>query len=380
MPRRDRILLASALSAAGLWLFSGFVNMAAGSSVYAGRVLRLIVPSPTNARFWTWPQPWSFLALLLGALAIAAVVLVLTIAVRGARARPPFASAWFAVVAAGAVTGLAIDAIGVLDTVAVTGWRGLTTTTIEAAVVGAYWGLVQGWIPALVASRLGPKVADEPAARTSILWPAVVAAVALLGFVVVGTLGADAFRLAIVQEQAALDTSPPQPGAAPDPQAPGSPPPAVALIAEERDPSWCTPEQATPLLGSEDAATGHRALSIRLLNFSDEPCVVEGYPDIVFADQNGNELGVAVEHGSSFMTQDAGSEPVEIPPGGYAITTIGWDANSTDGALLARTLFAAQVAGDQRGSWPVSLDVVAGSTVQVTAWELDELGPAVEGG
>lgn len=106
------------------------------------------------------------------------------------------------------------------------------------------------------------------------------------------------------------------------------------------------------------------------MNFSEQSCVIEGYLDIAFADQNGHELNIDLEHGSSFMATDPGSEPVTVPAGGYAIAYLGWDANATAGELVARTLFAAPVAGDTRGSWPVELDIVEDATVSVTAWEL----------
>lgn len=366
-----------AVVAAVLWLASGWTDVVTASDVYAGRALRLFVPSPTKAQFWVWPAPWSILTLLLASASVGALVaLVLALLLRS-RSGLTFVGVWFATVAVGAIVGLVIDGVGVLDSVAVVGWRAIASTTVEYAVVGAYWGLVQGWIPALIASRRGATDATvQPAPRRVLPWSLGAAGLVLVLFVVAGVAGKHADREAIAREAAAAQGFAPEDGAAPDPAAPGSPPPAVALTTVERAPSWCTPDQAMPLLGSQDAATGHRVLSIRMMNFSTEPCVVEGYPDIAFADQNGNELDVAIMHDSSFMAQDAGAQPVEIAPGGYAIAFLGWDANSTHGALVARSLFAAQVPGDERGSWPVELDIVEGSQVDVTAWALDELGPA----
>ena len=68
------------------------------------------------------------------------------------------------------------------------------------------------------------------------------------------------------------------------------------------------------------------------------------------------------------MTADPGVQRVEISA--EAITYTGWDAAATDGELVATKLYAAQYAGAVRGSWPVSVDVVEGSTVSVTAWVL----------
>lgn len=129
------------------------------------------------------------------------------------------------------------------------------------------------------------------------------------------------------------------------------------------------------LLGDPGAATGHRSQTLRLMNHSDAPCVVEGYPDVAFADQNGHELAVTVEHGGSFLAEDSGPAPFELPPGASAVTTLGWDTGATSNALVARTLYAAPFATDQRGSWPVQFDIVEGSVVHVTAWALEPGAP-----
>jgi len=379
----SRPVWTSALIAAALWLAAGLVNgLIAGSVervvVALGRIVRLLVVSPTNALFWTWPMPWSLICLSLAALTVAAAVAVLAPVLGGSRTAPRWAGVWLAVVAAGVVVGLAMDVISTLSTMSVVGWRGATTATLDRAVVGAYWGFSLGWIPALVAARTGrAERADAGApASTRLSWRGVTVVVLVtVAFVAAGAVGYGAYQQAIVDAQEVLEPRPSELGARPDPAAEGTPPPIVAPSAVPRDPSWCTPEQAMPLLGEADAATGHRVQSIRMMNFSDVPCIVEGYPDVAFADQNGHDLGVVVERGSSFMAQDPGAQPVEIPAGGQAIAYIAWDAQSTQGALVALTLYAAQVAGDERGSWPVVFDITQGSTVEITAWQLDTVGP-----
>jgi hypothetical protein len=160
-------------------------------------------------------------------------------------------------------------------------------------------------------------------------------------------------------------------GALPDPNAQGEPVPTAAAASGDLDPQWCTADKATLLKGEPDAATGHRGMPIQLMNFSEEPCVIEGYPDIAFGDQNAHLLAVTLEHGGSFMTQDAGPRRIEVPAGAYAVTYLGWDAASPHGALVTKTVYAAPTAGMTRGSWPIDLDIVEGSTVAVTAWALD---------
>ena len=60
------------------------------------------------------------------------------------------------------------------------------------------------------------------------------------------------------------------------------------------------------------------------MNFSPEPCVLEGYPDLAFEDQNGSELSVTLVHGGSFLIDDLGPTPVVVPAGGSAISYVGW--------------------------------------------------------
>jgi len=162
-------------------------------------------------------------------------------------------------------------------------------------------------------------------------------------------------------------------GALIDPTAVGDPvaetAPGVGAPTLQTD--ACTSDRATLILGAADGATGHRAQAIHLVNVSEQPCVIEGYPDIAFADQNGHALDVEVVPGSSFLATDDGSATITVPPQGQATAVLGWDANATAGALVARQLYAARLPGLERGSWPVELDIVAGSTVEVTAWKLD---------
>jgi len=105
-----------------------------------------------------------------------------------------------------------------------------------------------------------------------------------------------------------------------------------------------------------------------LLNFSEQPCSVEGYPDIAFGDQNAHLLDVTIEHAGTSMDEGPGAVLITVPAGGSVKTVIAWGANSTNGAIVAHSLHAAIRPGEDRGSWPVELDIVTGSTVSVTAW------------
>jgi len=368
----SRRLLASSGLAAALWLLVvlvrwGFSQIPGGAAQLASLVPQ-VVP---RGLLWGESGGWLVLAIALGTVAVTLVhALITSLAARG---EALFLAAWFATVSAGALVGLAFDVAVAWDSLAMFGPRGLLVGEFGAgAASGALWGLAAGWMPGLVVRA----PAEAPASvregrRPGWLLPA--AAVAVIA-VVAGGVASDSARTAAIaaetaarQEAEAAVTF----GALPDPSATGVPVPSRAEASTDLDPQWCTPDKATVLKGEPDAATGHRGMAIQLMNFSDQPCVIEGYPDIAFEDQNGHLLAVTIEQGGSFMTQDPGPQRIEVPAGGYAVTYLGWDAASPHGALVTKTVYAAPTAGMERGSWPIDLDIVEGSTVAVTAWQLD---------
>jgi len=369
----SRRLLASSVLAAALWLLVVIVRWAfsqiqSGAAQLAGLVPELV----SSSLLWGESGGWLIVAIAVGAVAVALVHAL--VAVLAGRSGVVFLAAWFATVAAGALVGLAFDVAATWSSLAMFGPRGLLVGEFGAAAAsGALWGLAAGWMPGLVARApaQAPAYAGE-ARRLGWLLPAAVVAVVA---VVAGGVASDNARTAAIaaenaarQEAEAAVTF----GALPDPNAPGVPVPTKAEASVDLDPQWCTPDKATVLKGEPDAATGHRGMPIRLMNFSEEPCVIEGYPDIAFGDQNQHLLAVTIEQGGSFMAQDPGPQRIEVPAGGYAVTYLGWDAASPHGALVTKTVYAAQTAGMERGSWPIDLDIVEGSTVAVTAWAIDQ--------
>lgn len=342
-----------------------------------------ILPAGVTPFAWSAPILWAMACPLAGAIAVGSVHAAITRAIshrthRAAQA----ASLWLAAVAAGAIVGMTVDLVVVFGSFFHFGWMMWSLDLGSRAAIGAYWGLLYGWIPALVGARMKARGDLEPdsslAGSARSVGPrgqivaaiAAVAALVLLGAVLIG---ADRASQALAAENAAQSkTNVDEGGAILDPTATGEAVPERAAGAGVTSPDGCTADRSTLLIGGSDAATGHRGQVVRLTNFSEHPCTIEGYPDVAFADQNGHLLDVTVTHGRSFMGEDPGVTRVVVPAGASAITVLGWDAASTQGALVARMLFAAPLAGDKRGSWPVQLDIVAGSTVAVTAWKLDE--------
>lgn len=334
---------------------------------FAGSFGRIVTGLPdVPGVFYGLPIGWalaaSALTLVLVALAYVTVGRILTRA-----ERPSFVAGWLAAILAAVVVGAALDLPNLIRSVELAGIRGIITEpyNMQKAV---FWAVFAGWMPGLLVARKTktPSAGGRKSALPMVVIATLVVGAALAAVVVGGTQAAEAQRAQEAYDQAKAAEG--AVGAVPDRQAPGIPVPERAERSETAPENACTGENSALLLGGGDAATGHRIQTIELMNFSEAPCVVDGYPDIAFEDQNAHLLSVTIEQGSSFMAADPGPMRIEVPAGGSVTAAIGWDANSTHGALVAHTLHAAVRAGAERGSWPLILDVVEGSTVSLTAW------------
>jgi len=394
------VLIAVPVAAAVLWTLSGALGVALTWHDLLPSSVTAVLPATLPFSPWVQPLGWGVTETLLAAVVVAVVVrLVLPVADRTTDRTTRFVVAWFAIVVAAAVAGLTVDIATVVGGLPAPRLRMIADGLGTQAATGAWWGVVQGWLPALLVRRASrptvvparpgaaepvvdgglraDRAATRPRRRTARTGTVLVAFVVAAAVVASGAAGLRAARVASAQDAATAEGADPARGALPDPYAEGTPVPTAAPgEGSDRDPSWCTEDQAMLLLGDPGAGLGHRSQTIRLTNFSDAPCVVEGYPDVAFADQNGHELAVTVEHGGSYLAADPGPTRFELPAGASAVTTLGWGAGATSDALVARTLWAAPFPSDRRGSWPVDLDVVAGTTVSVTAWALETEQPA----
>ena len=352
--RDIRALVPAAVLAAVLWVASALAFRAL-SEINPGphQFLAHLAPGTLSPVVWAWAQPWAVLAAVLSMAVLAAAYLLVGRVSYGVAARGPrFVVLWFAAVVAGTVATIPW-AVGVtIASYPPARPAFLFNAVGDLVLQSAYWGLVWGWAPALVAARAARDATRSRRGTTSLVVALLVAlAVAPAPFALAVPEGSDT-PIALPEE-------------------PITPPPTVAPGSGDVDPELCTPDQSALLMGEPDGATGHRALAVRLMNFSETTCVLDGYPDLAFADARGSELDVTVEHGGSFLTEDAGAQRIEVPAGGYAIFWIGWDASSGPDDERVESLFGAAYPGYPRGSWPVSLDVFDGGEVAVTAWVLD---------
>ncbi|WP_026128232.1 DUF4232 domain-containing protein [Nocardiopsis lucentensis] len=374
-----RALWPAGLTASALWVGCSHAHdLLGGIGPQFNRVLGYAVPRTIPPALWDRPSPWPLLlvaastAVLLVAYLLVASLMPTGPSVPRAHRLPAL---WFAAVAAGAIASLTalagvVAADPAMDSVA------FAVLADEAPFTGAYWGLLWGWLPALLARRApgAPPPASGEAATDRIVLAVLLVLTALLS-AVVSAAGARDFRERLGEqfpERGAQDTSDsPAPEATASAETEPVPLPEVAPGAAEPDPAWCGPDQSTLRPeGRPVSATGHRGLPVRLTNDSDEPCVLNGYPDVAFADERGELPGVTVVRGRSFMAEDAGAVELSVPPGGTAEFVLGWDAMATAGARVASVLYVAPHAGMVRESWPVPTDIAEGGEVAVTAWRL----------
>ena len=356
-----RAIAPASLLAAVLWLASALAYRGL-SEINPGphQFVQHLTPETLPLGVWQWAQPWIVLGPLLSMLVLAIAYALVGRVAFGAEARGArFVTLWFAAVVAG--------------TAATVPWAiGITLATYPPArpaflfngigdylVQSAYWGLIWGWLPALAAVR-GVRDAARSRRTTTALVGALVAATVLASAPAALAVPAGSDEFIDIPEAIV-------------PAEPIVPVPTLAPDAGPIDPEWCTPDQSALLWGNHDAATGHRLQTIRLMNFSEGPCVLEGYADLAFADAAGSELDITVTHGGSFITEDPGPARIVVPAGGYATFSIGWDAGSGPDDDRVAAVFGAAYPGYPRGSWPEDPDIFDGQEVTITAWQLDPL-------
>ncbi|MFD6951399.1 hypothetical protein A6A08_09100 [Nocardiopsis sp. TSRI0078] len=362
---------AASLVAALLWAGCALSREYPGFVADLLRAGRGTVPSG-RMTVWNWSAPEVFVVPAGSALVLLLVHLLLTHLLSAHT--PPSGGDRFLVLwltAAGA---------GVLPAVLWEAGRAwvVSTPPEEAAesllLLLAFWGLLWAWVPALAGTRWPHRASAVPFPGPALLAGlctalALVVAASTL-FVTAGTRAALTPDTAQDPAAHAQDPAGKEPGSFPAPRDGATPPPEVAPGEHDPDPAWCAPEPGGILVGTPASATGHRMLALRFTNGAEEPCVLDGYPDVAFADRDGAEIDVEVTHGSSFAAEDPGPAAVTVPVGGQAVATLGWGAM----ALSDRSthlLYTAPYPGAPRQASPVELDLADGGEAAVTAWRLE---------
>lgn len=378
-----------------LWFVCGWLPHLLYSLGGSMATLSQLIPSPMMRGVFGSPVLWAAIVQVLMAVALVGGFATLATWFAAGSAtglgtrRAVFAAGWLAAILTAFAVGAVLDLGDFFSWVGAFGVRG-AIGTMGATPLTVWWAVLLGWVPALVlvlvprssavAADAVAAVADADAAAVrsrpsggtvapAVAVVAVAAVVALLALPFAALAGDAATQAQLRDEQATTQQqADPDGAAAPDPSASGDPVPTAAPSEGDAIEGACTSANTTILAPAPDGATGHRGQVLSLVNVSEEACVVEGYPDVAYGDQNGHLLDVTVEHGRSFMAEDPGPSSITLQPGEAASAVIGWDANSVHGQLAARSLWIAVRPGDERLSWDVSLDIISGSTVHVTAW------------
>jgi hypothetical protein len=110
-------------------------------------------------------------------------------------------------------------------------------------------------------------------------------------------------------------------------------------------------------------------LTVQVTNRSGVDCQLNGYPDIAFGGTGDALLRVHLVHGGSAVTTDPGPTAVVLSAGQSAVAQLGWDAQANDPDNRVRFLHLAPYQGFERAQLPVDVDIVAGASVAVTAWQ-----------
>ena len=136
--------------------------------------------------------------------------------------------------------------------------------------------------------------------------------------------------------------------------------------------SMCAADDLQILLGSPDAATGSRYMSVYAKNISAHACALRSYPQIDFLNEAGEpQQEVQLQPEPGIML-----ERVLIPAGQAAISTLEWNAMSTsldpDQTVALRIRVAKAMASEtltpEYDGQPVSLDILDGAKIAQSPW------------
>ncbi|MFF2269060.1 DUF4232 domain-containing protein [Cellulosimicrobium cellulans] len=337
---------------------------------------RVLLPTlvPAHARYTVDPWPtllWSSV-LLTAAFALAAAGTAVLALVGAQPWWKRFVWLWaLAVVVGVGVAGLAeLGEVWLsIDRFGGRGGSHIRLFTIPALREAVVWGVLWGWGPALVTALVGPTAVRRPGgggARGGVT-PAVVhrgrvlVAAAIVATLVVGAAASGAWLVRVSYDAAeSTATAVRQPDAGPT--GPTDPPAPVA--PSEEDVVRCSADEVVVTWGGHDAAVGYRQATVTVENRSSGSCVVDRYPDLAFADADGDELRPAVDHGGG-----SGTGTLELGPGESARSTLSWRGDQAPaGSVTVAQVLIAPWAGAPRTVADEALDVVDGGDLTVSAW------------
>lgn len=332
--------------------------------------LPTIIPAHAGYTVDPWPMHiWLSLLVALGlALATFSTVVICVV-----RSRP-----WWlrAILLWGSFILVAVGIVGVaqlgewilhLETFGGLGGSFVRTFTVPALGEAVRWGVLWGWIPALLTSLTGVPRPSTRNRKLGLVTCTVlgVAAVVACAFLATATYGASLSA----RTEIAQPNGQPQAEASASPE-PTDAPPVVATVADPDFPGRCAQDDVAVSIAGFDAATGSRYLAIETRNTSSAPCDLNGLPDVAFASEDGNAIYPSITPREVTPTGEAiPNASVTLEPGSTARADLVWRAPT--GRPSEITILMAPWAGAERVAETETLDIVNGAEMALTRWYED---------
>ncbi|MFE3253956.1 DUF4232 domain-containing protein [Streptomyces sp. NPDC059209] len=171
------------------------------------------------------------------------------------------------------------------------------------------------------------------------------------------------------------------------PTAPAHSPPVSAVPSSPLSPPSSSPTGATPpgcpasgldvVIGGEDAAMGHRVVTLKLWNCGDRTYRVKGHPGLELLDEAREPIDAEVTHESDYTytgRRDDRPRQVTLAPNATASAVLHWNnrVTSLDGAPTPGAhVLVTPAPGEEPVSLPLPVDLGTDGTLDVTSWAAD---------
>ncbi|MFT4110082.1 DUF4232 domain-containing protein [Propionicimonas sp.] len=362
------------------WPWLGWLSLPliGGASVIAGWALRerrgasVLLPDLSLGAAGDLPQPRSDLlvfavAVTLG-LALATLANLVLRAVGESRPGRRFVALWSAAGCAALLTSGAVALGSALAGGTPPSRAALFALVVEWVWASLRWALGWGLLAAAVTTWLAPR---RPAADLGPVLHLRVAVASGLAFsTLLAGIGLGALTAAVFSPRSGPPAAMPRPAvAAPVPSVePSDPPLPVNPVADRAFSGRCVESDVVVSYQGLDAAAGGRYASVAVLNRGHGTCVLNGFPDIAFADLLGDNIRVKLTHGGDWRGRRATPAPVRLDPGEVAHAELTWRADAGAEDREARTILVAAWAGAKRASFGGLFQVKNGTQVRVSPW------------
>lgn len=157
-----------------------------------------------------------------------------------------------------------------------------------------------------------------------------------------------------------------------DPHPSGSPSPTEGTKAP-----GCPPSGLDVVVGGEDAAMGHRVITLTLWNCGDKPHRVKGHPGVELLDAGREPIDVKISHRSDHTytgRRDDRARQLTLAPNDTANAVLHWNnrVTSLDGAPAPGAhILVTPAPGEEPISLPLGVDIGSDGTLEVTSWAVD---------